>query len=245
MGNALFGGLATKMLVEHTVDMLQEHEGLGQLGSTKWGLDKWNSKNTFGYDFSRNQAFKELVQYLKKPMKEGLKQAGIKPAEMNGFLENYIQVYLVNHIMRCLLASGEDIPEFQSFGLTEENFLKQPKLPKYSEESIVNFREQWTRVNDNLQLSIDTINDGEKELLSAKLASSVMDIVQNINITECVKLAATAHENKQQLAADNRNCLFTQTGNPQLQKNREEYTEKQQEADFKQEIRSALSNSST
>ena len=239
MGNVL-GGTVTKMMAERAVDMLQEREGLGQLSSEKFGLGKWNSKTTFGYDFSRNQAFKVLVDSLKKPLKEGLKQAGVKPVDITGYQENYIQTYLVNHIMRCLLASGEDMPEFQASGLAEESFLKQPKLPEYSKESIDQFRNQWLQLNEEVAISIDTTDDSEQALLSAKLANSVIMVIENINITQCVSLAVKAHGSQQTQTADNRNRLFNQAGNPSLQANRQAYTREQQATDLEAQVRSDL-----
>jgi hypothetical protein len=94
MGNCLAGSF-TRMMVESFIDQLQE-KGLGQLGDKGFGLNTWNSHLTFGYDFSRNQSFKTLLESLVKPFKDGMTQAGVRPADMNGYMETYVNTYLVH-----------------------------------------------------------------------------------------------------------------------------------------------------
>lgn len=232
-------GTITRAMVEGFVDQLQE-KGLGQLGDKNWGLNKWNSRSTFGFHHRRNQSFKTMVDSLVQPFKDGITLNNLRPANMTGFMEDYVSTYLTHHVMRCLLtAPNAQMPELQVNGLVL-NMFKQPTLPQYSAQDIAAFQTRWTTLPTGRMIPIGTEVDAEQEVLSAILADRIIQIVQNIDVTAVVRASLKAYIDQKNIDERSRHGLFSDAGPAGLEAGRAEYTPEQQQHDFDNQVRADL-----
>ena len=236
MGSCLSGTLS-RMMVESFVDQLQE-QGFNQLQDKTFGLGKWFSSSTFGSDGLRNQAFKLIVDLLVPKFKKGIAMAGVSPAEMTGYMESYVNVYLAHHVMKCLLAQHEQRPEIQVVGL-EEDMFKSPKLPNYPQEMIAAFQERWTTTTAG-KISLTSKDKAEKELLSATLANQVTQIVSTIDVANIVSLSLRAYLEQKNMAERKKHGLFAAAGAVALQAGRQDYTQEQQDRDVEAQLKDDL-----
>lgn len=233
------GNVAAKMLsnafveqmVNSFINTLQE-EGLDQLKIKEAGFsfNKWSGSQTFGFKSSRNASFKTLLDFLHPLYKQGIVATDTIPGNVTLFERNYINAYLTDYVMQCLLNTSLQIPKPAYTGLTENRF-KDPIIPKYSQNDIKKFQDKWSVLKSGKVIDINTENESEQEVLSAILADKVIKTIQAIDIPTFVASALKAFQAKEKQAELLKNGLFAQTGDSALEKGRASYSEEDQKQD--------------
>lgn len=228
MGNA-FGGTISRNMAESCVETLQK-DGLKVFASEKWSINSWHSSNVFGSEYARNQSYRAMVKLLTPEIQKGFKAAACKLGNVTGNMEDFIEKNLAHHIMKELLAMGGSTTiDYQELHLDSIGVFYE--LPAYDKETIRVFQQKWLQISPEITLSLDTTDEGEKDLLSAALAQKVEKVVAKIDVASFITNAIREFQRIQAAKAAVKIGLFAGVGAKHLLAGRQPYSDEDQEAD--------------
>lgn len=235
MGNT-FNGTAIRETTGDFLDILQK-EGLGQLQSKNFALGIWNNHEVFGYSHSRNQNFKQMLDYLSPLFREGFKAANQNPGMASRGRHEFVAKHLAHHVMKCLLEGHSNV-DVSLNELKKDNLDLSYELPKYPQDKLDALVKQFTTLKHGKVLSLETKDEGEKEVLSAKLADMVSNMLRQIDVKKIVCDALKKHIALEQSVAKNKASLYyNHTENPdQLIASRKQYTQEEEIEDLKKTV---------
>lgn len=242
MGNCLQGTFI-RSNVESFLDLLQD-KGLENFREISFG--GWSPKTVYGYDFSRNDSFRRMLDLLSGQYKKGITLADQSVGEMTAIMENYIAMQLVNQVMKVLLNNGESVI-INLDEITKDSLNLFYELPKYKHEDIKKFKDSWTRCSMDQHISLQSKDKCDHEVLSAKLAALIELAINHIDMPTIISQSITKFNAIKAAETQRRLGLFQAAGgNAQtaqtMLRGREEYTRDQQERDLRGVIRADLTN---